>query len=157
MSKQNFDKNTISEGRKRSLANLIPPKKGEPSRNPNGRPKKEVCLTSLIKEQLGEVCIKDGKEIILADGTKMTFAHAVAQSIVKQAATGNIYAQKELIDRIDGKVKDELKVDMQAKVTNESREDTTIDQALTVLDEPTRQRVFEALKLARTGIVEGSA
>ena len=67
------------------------------SGNPNGRPTKDVCITSLIKEFLE-------KE---ADGSK-THAQLVAEAIVKLAEDhhfkGNVSAIKELLDRIEGKV-----------------------------------------------------
>jgi len=78
--------------------------KGEPHRwqpgqsgNPNGRPKKDVCITSLVKELLGKDA-GDGK----------TYAQLVAEAIVKLATTpdarGHVPTIKELLDRMEGKV-----------------------------------------------------
>ena len=36
---------------KKSLANLRPPKKGEPSRNPKGRPKKEFAIPEILRRE----------------------------------------------------------------------------------------------------------
>ena len=67
------------------------------SGNPNGRPKKDVCITSLVKELL-EQDAGEGK----------TYAQLVAEAIVKLSTTpdarGHVPTVKELLDRLEGKV-----------------------------------------------------
>ena len=79
-----------------SNANLIPFKKGEVS-NPKGRPPKNICITTLVKEMLLE----------LAPGTEnnpKTYAELIARAILQESVKGNIQALRELLDRIEGKV-----------------------------------------------------
>lgn len=65
-------------------------------RNPKGRPKKELCLTSLVKEEL--------EEILKTQGGNMTYARAFAKAWVRKAIQGHQTAMNQLLDRIDGKV-----------------------------------------------------
>ena len=59
------------------------------SGHPEGRPPDSVSLVTVLKRILRENP-KDGEAII--------------QSLIKEGKTGNLGAQKELLDRIDGKV-----------------------------------------------------
>jgi hypothetical protein len=70
------------------------------SGNPNGRPKKECCLTSLIKEQADQmVTLKiNGKEVT------MSYGRAAVYGMFTKAIKGDVSAFKEIIERIDGKV-----------------------------------------------------
>jgi len=68
-------------------------KKGEVS-NPRGRPPKELCITSIMREQLGEPCpYAPGK----------TWAEWVARRALELAGENPTY-YRELLDRIEGKV-----------------------------------------------------
>ena len=71
--------------------NLIPAKKGEPSRNPSGRPKKIPELEILLADVLGEE--KDG----------MTAAEAILKKLRQMATQGNVRAIEMLLDRAYGK------------------------------------------------------
>lgn len=72
--------------------------------NPAGRPKKDVCITSLVKEIL-ETDAGKGK----------THAQLVAEAIITLAkdikSKGNIPAIRELLDRIEGKVPETHKIE----------------------------------------------
>ncbi len=70
-------------------------KKGQPSPNPNGRPKKRALLSEAIFECLGE-----DVSVIAKDGTQHTMlaAKAVGKKVVGQAASGSISSQKLLLD-----------------------------------------------------------
>ncbi len=72
------------------------------SGNPKGRPKNIKYLTELLREQLDEVPDTiDGKK-----NTK-TWRELICDSILRAAVKGNQPAiTKELLDRIEGKVKD---------------------------------------------------
>lgn len=66
------------------------------SGNPKGRPPKELCITSLIKEEL--------EEVLRAEGGNITFARAFAKALIRKAIKGHNVAMKELLERVDGKV-----------------------------------------------------
>ncbi len=72
------------------------------SGNPEGRPSKEDCLTSIMKEKLAEVDPKDAN--------KLTRAELVVVATIELAKKGNAAALKEVWERSDGKVKDKLEV-----------------------------------------------
>lgn len=86
-----------------SNANLKPFQPGQ-SGNPSGRPLKDICITSLVKELLEQE----------AEGGK-THAQLVAEAIVKLSEDhhfkGNVSAIKELLDRVEGKVPDTHKIE----------------------------------------------
>jgi len=86
----------LTEKQRRSRANLKPFKKGQ-SGNPKGRTPKDLCITSLIKEELEEIAST-------ADGKKMTWAQLFAKALVRKACKGHNVAIKEVIERVDGKV-----------------------------------------------------
>ena len=76
--------------------NLIPARKGEPSRNPHGRPKKLPQIDKLLADVLGEE--KDG----------ITAADAILRKLRAMAAAGNIRAAEILLDRAYGKAKQQM-------------------------------------------------
>jgi hypothetical protein len=69
-------------------------KKGQPSPNPKGRPKKEASIFSAIKVCLGEDLVVTAK-----DGTKSTMlaAEVIGKKVVGQAASGDISSQRLLL------------------------------------------------------------
>ena len=89
-------------------------KKGQPSANPAGRPKKGSAWADIANELLdsGEISItvtKDGKQTKKLDlKTDVTFRHAVLVSVIKEAMNGNMQAVNHLAERTAGKVKDVL-------------------------------------------------
>ncbi len=76
--------------------NLKPFKPGV-SGNPAGRPKKEYCLTDILKEQ-GNI-----KDEIDTMGNLITRKQAVARKLWAMATAGDVVALKYLYDRLDGK------------------------------------------------------
>ncbi|MFW6105166.1 MAG: hypothetical protein ACOC7P_01130 [Chloroflexota bacterium] len=68
-------------------------KKGEVS-NPKGRPRKELCITSILREKLNEPCDKDPSK---------TWAEWLALRALELAGENPTY-YKELLDRVEGKV-----------------------------------------------------
>lgn len=76
------------------------------SGNPKGRPKNIKYLSEMLREQLDQVPDTiDGKK-----NTK-TWRDLICDSILRAAVRGNQPAiTKELLDRIEGKVKDKLEV-----------------------------------------------
>ncbi len=87
------------------------------SGNPKGRPKKDVCLTSLLKEEIEKICPfnKENK----------TWLQLTVEATMRLAIQGNSTALKEVWERIDGKVKDNVVVDAGIRVIEfpESEED----------------------------------
>lgn len=95
------------QGKKHALTPEMEAAKWKPGKsgNPNGRPKKELSLISIIKAELESPAYsKDGDQIRDRDGNPLTWAQVLGKSIVRQAGKGNSVAMKELLDRIDGKV-----------------------------------------------------
>ena len=70
------------------------------SGNPNGRPCKDVSLTSLIKKYLEEV-----PDVKVGSGPNTrTWRELIAQAWLVGAYKGNSVLFKELLDRLEGKV-----------------------------------------------------
>ena len=77
--------------------------KGQPSPNPNGRPKKEFSITNTIKEYLDETAeIRKGRGKAAQTEQKKR-ADILVETLFKMAAKGDINALKYLIDRVEGK------------------------------------------------------
>ena len=77
-----------------SVANLKPMRKGEPSRNPKGRPKRGLCISEALRKILESKDPKDGELI----------ADKVARKIVDEVLKGNVQMTQILLDRTEGKV-----------------------------------------------------
>jgi Family of unknown function (DUF5681) len=76
------------------------------SGNPNGRPKKEACLTTLLKEEL-ERPVTD-QNLLKTVGAKVgdvTWAQMIAIALIRKAAKGNERAAEIIFDRAEGKVR----------------------------------------------------
>jgi len=86
------------------------PFKAGQSGNPNGRPKKALCITSQLKEVLDDVPLQ------LPNGTpnkdKLTWARIIAEQAVREAAKGSASILKEILDRSEGKVADKLQAEV---------------------------------------------
>ncbi len=89
--------------------------KGKPFRkgqsgNPKGRPKKELCLTEALREELQNVSPAD------ASGQNRTWMQLIVEATMRLAIKGNSAALKEVWERVDGKVKDNVNVEGGIKV-----------------------------------------
>lgn len=82
-------------------------KKGE-SGNPLGKRKGEVNLTSRLKKQLMKDLGKSG-------GTQ---ADAVLAALISEARSGNIHAINMILDRVEGKVTDQIQMSGAAVMFN---------------------------------------
>ncbi|MGD0309422.1 MAG: DUF5681 domain-containing protein [Acidobacteriota bacterium] len=74
------------------------------SGNPAGRPKNEPLLFPRIRKRLGEVCPYDKQGRLWID--------VLLDSILRLVMLGNAAAIREVCERIDGKVKDEVEMDV---------------------------------------------
>ena len=70
-------------------------KKGT-SGNPRGRPKKQDCLTQLLREEIQRICP--------ADRERRTWKELIIRATLQLAMKGNATALKEVWERLDGKV-----------------------------------------------------
>ncbi|PYU29202.1 MAG: hypothetical protein DMG31_18180 [Acidobacteria bacterium] len=70
-------------------------KKGA-SGNPRGRPKKQDCLSQLLREEIQKICP--------ADREKRTWKQLIVFATLQLAMKGNPTALKEVWERLDGKV-----------------------------------------------------
>ncbi len=95
----------------KSLANLRPWPVGNHA-NPNGRPKKEVCVTSWLKEYADKLI----SEAI--DAKNLTYAQAAALSAWKAAAKGELAQYNNIVDRIEGKVGEKLDLTTKGEAIN---------------------------------------
>ena len=67
------------------------------SGNPNGRPKKEYCLTDILKDQGNLIDEEDDK------GKPISRKEAIGIKLWEKALGGDVILLKYLYDRIDGK------------------------------------------------------
>lgn len=107
----------MAEGDDKQVKNKGQPhrwKKGE-SGNPNGRPKKPLSLTSLLKDALDKV--PEGEE------HGRTNADLAIQALLKEAHNGNLTAIREILDRCDGKVPQPMIQAIHGEVTLLVKED----------------------------------
>ena len=74
------------------------------SGNPKGRPPKHECLTSLLKEEL--------ENVSPADKEGRTWKELIVLATLKLAMKGNAAALREVWDRVDGKVRQDIGVDV---------------------------------------------
>lgn len=94
-----------------SLANLKPMRKGDPSRNPKGRPKRGLCISEALRAILESKDPKDGKLI----------ADKVAEVIVSGALKGDARMIEVLLDRTEGKVAQPISGAISAEVNVDYR------------------------------------
>ena len=85
---------------KKSLENLRPPKKGEPSRNPKGRPKKEYNIPDILRRQLAD------QDNFTQD--ERTNLEAICIKAINQAKGGDKDARNWIADRTEGKAIDRI-------------------------------------------------
>jgi hypothetical protein len=90
----------MSENRPNNSSRPLPPvetrwKKGT-SGNPRGRPKKQDCLTQLLREEIQKICPTDRE--------KRKWKELIVRATLQLAMKGNATALKEVWERLDGKV-----------------------------------------------------
>lgn len=75
------------------------------SGNPRGRPKKQDCLTSLLKEEINKICP--------ADREQRTWKQLIVLATLQLTLKGNATALKEVWERLDGKILQTEKVQLE--------------------------------------------
>lgn len=137
-------------------------KKGQ-SGNPAGAKPLEKRFGATARELLQattldiELELPNGKKKVISLKSTKNFYHGLVAALIVEGLQGNVPAIKELIDRADGKVPD--RIDMQTKVMDDThrRENETVRDAIDGLESEDKRRIVEALRLARSGVVAGSA
>lgn len=75
------------------------------SGNPHGRPKKDFCLTSLLRSRILEPCLLRDPKTGRLRFPGMTWGQVVVEQMVVLACSGKApQLMKEIFDRIDGRV-----------------------------------------------------
>ena len=82
-------------------------KKGEVA-NPLGRPPKELCITDILREQLGTPC---------PYAPDKTWAEWLARKALELASKNPVYF-RELLDRVEGRVAQPIQQDITSKTLN---------------------------------------
>ncbi len=106
-------KKSLAKLKQKRYAGLRPAKKGEPSRNPNGRPTLIHTFANTAREILSSNKLditytypgKDGgapvtKEVHLE--TTVNFHHGLVSALLTEGLAGNVRASRELINRTEG-------------------------------------------------------
>jgi len=109
-----------SKGR---VENLKPQKAGEPSHNPNGRPKGLRNRSTIVREWLEAT--ESMKNPITGESEKLTQYDIITLALIQKARKGDVQAFKELMDSSFGKIPDKLlaenKNTFQSDLTPEER------------------------------------
>jgi len=81
-------------GYNKGYDNLKPAKKGEPSRNPKGRPKKEFCIPDILRRIADEPCSRN---------EKITNLEMVCSVAFDNAIKGDAVSRAWIADRMEGR------------------------------------------------------
>jgi hypothetical protein len=104
------------------IENLKPWPKGV-SGNPGGRPKQKLISAELERLLQQQAPSESGK----------TWATVIAESLVRQAAKGDVRAISELANRIEGKPLQAVDLDVNSPSEIDTMTDEELDQRLTEL------------------------
>jgi len=88
------------------VENLKPQKAGEPSHNPNGRPKGLRNRSTIVREWLEAT--ESMKNPITGESEKLTQYDIITLALIQKARKGDVQAFKELMDSSFGKIPDKL-------------------------------------------------
>ena len=98
----------------KSIANLKIPKKGDPSRNPNGRPKKAFCIPDILRKLSAERSKWQNPDEYKTRIEKM------CDKALDQAESGDKDARNWVSDRMEGKAIDRI-------LTQETKDELIIE------------------------------
>jgi hypothetical protein len=112
-------------------------KKGT-SGNPRGRPKKQDCLTHLLRDEIQKMCQTDWQ--------KRTWKELIVLATLQLAMKGNATALKEVWERLDGKVLQSEKL----QLGGEGGKQVTIE--VVYADQPNESRIVSMMGETRDNI-----
>jgi hypothetical protein len=115
-------------GRQRSLANLRPAQKGE-IRNPNGRPARITCVSSLLAELIKGDAVKVKDKWDKETKGHPTGGMLIAMAMFKKMANGDLTACKEGLDRVEGKVTEHIDTTSKGESLNHTTVEVVSDKA----------------------------
>lgn len=96
---------------KKNPADHLPKWKKGQSGNPKGRPPKDLTLTSLLKDEIDKICP--------ADKEGRTWRHLLVIATMRLAIKGESAALKEVWQRLDGRVPQQMDVNMTTRTLEE--------------------------------------
>ena len=103
-------------------------KKGDPSPNPNGRPKGARSRTTIVREWLETM--ESIKNPITGQTEKLSQYDIITLALIKKARNGDVQAFKELMDSSFGKIPDKL----QAETKNKFESNLTPNEARNIIN-----------------------
>src|ERR1700723_1494980 len=116
--------NTDGQNTAGNKTGLRPPWKPGQSGNPGGRPKR-LKVTDYVAEQLdGPIpeamlgAMKEGARAVFFEvyGQNPTFGQMIAFKLVQMSAKGDMFAMRELLDRVEGKVPQKADLNLSGEV-----------------------------------------
>ena len=117
-------KQKLSPKQKENRKHLSPQWKKGQSGNPNGRPKKENSYSDTLRTLLDgqEISVKwivNGKKKELKVTSDKNLYYGIASAQIMEALEGNVQAQKEIVDRIQGKAQQFIKIDNEEDINEQ--------------------------------------
>lgn len=85
--------------------------------NPAGKPKGSKHFATLLMEQLKIMAKDKNGQPVLIDGKKANLGELMTQAMIRQAVRGNVHAFDSVADRIDGKPKQDMEIEVTAMPT----------------------------------------
>lgn len=82
------------------------------SGNPAGKPKGTKHFATLLMEQLKIMAKDKHGQPVLIDGKKANLGELMTQAMIRQAVRGNVHAFDSVADRIDGKPKQDMEIEV---------------------------------------------
>jgi len=77
------------------------------SGNPKGKPKGARSMSTILRELL--------ETTIEVDGEKIPYSEAIIKKLIKRADKGNLIAIREIFDRMEGKAKQEVQMNIEGR------------------------------------------
>ena len=97
----------------KQLKNLIPPKKGE-IRNPKGKRKGVLNTRTRLLKLLGLIQLKKNK--FTGGFEEFSVAEQMDMAMVLKALKGDVTAYREILDRLEGKAKQDINQKLDGKL-----------------------------------------
>lgn len=85
--------------------------KGDPRINRKGRPVGSLSFATVLQQEA------EKQAGVKEDGTKVSALELITKKLVELAKAGNIMAIKEIADRLDGKARQNIEMDLDANIT----------------------------------------